>query len=137
MLKIKKVKPLGNIIITTARPVEEQYVGGIIKPVANSIDEYQTVLAIGTTITDIKVGDLVCITPDRYAKVVQAKDTNSTNSTVEGYHKKIVHEFNFIELDNTQCLRLYSGDILFVVEEYENIEIEEPIIKTVPLDFSI
>lgn len=137
MLKIKKLKPLSNIVITTSSPVVDQFIGGIIKPVTGTIDEYQTVLAIGPQVSDIKVGDLVCINPDRYAKVVQSKDTNSTMSNVEGYHKKIVHDFNFIELDDKPCLRIYSSDVLFIVEEYENIEIEESIIKTVPLDFSI
>ena len=69
MLKIKKIKPLFNAIVTTMdRYTEDQYTdGGLIKVTAGTIKENQKVIAVGSIVRDIKVGDMVSINPIRYA----------------------------------------------------------------------
>ena len=63
MMKIKKIKPLFNSLITTMDKYEEDVTNnGIIdtKRQEGSLKEYQTVIAVGTTVRDIKVGNESC-----------------------------------------------------------------------------
>ena len=71
MLKIKKIKPMFTALITTMDKYEEDVrtSGGLldVNKQQGGLKEYQTVIAVGTTVRDIKVGDLVCINPTRFA----------------------------------------------------------------------
>ena len=70
MRKLIKVKPMFNRVITTMDTYEEdQYNGNLLDTTKQkgSLKEYQKVLSVGTTVRDIKVGDLVCINPTRFA----------------------------------------------------------------------
>ena len=67
MLKINSIKPLFNKIVTTCDVyTSDKTQGGIILKTNGTIKEYQRVEAIGSTVRDIKVGDLVLINPKRY-----------------------------------------------------------------------
>ena len=71
-MKIKSIKPLYTRIVTTMDMyVEEQLKNpsGIIdvSKLKRGIKEYQTVIEVGTTVRNLKKGDVVCINPDRYA----------------------------------------------------------------------
>ena len=85
-----------------------------------TIKEFQTVVAVGDMIKDIKVGDLVCINPSRFMVKKYAKDSLKddllTDNPVEGF------KFDIIELDNKPCLMLQYGDIDYKVLEFEEIE---------------
>lgn len=71
MLKVKKIKPMFTALITTMNKYEHDVVteGGLIDTTKQQggLKEYQTVLAVGDSVRNIKVGDLVCINPTRYA----------------------------------------------------------------------
>lgn len=84
------------------------------------IKEYQTVLAVGTTVRDIKVGDIVCINPTRFA--VRKNPSNSLKNDIEGGNPVLKYEFDIIKLDGKPRLMLQDRDINYVVEEYEEVE---------------
>ena len=123
MRKLIKVKPMFNRIITSMETYEEdQYNGNLLDTTKQkgSLKEYQTVLAVGTTVRDIKVGDLVCIDPTRY--MVTKHRERSLQSNIMGDDMAIGYKFNTIKLGDEECLMLFDQDVSFIIEEYEDIE---------------
>ena len=98
MLKVKKIKPLFTAIITTMEKYEEDVrtASGLIDTTKQQggLKEYQTVLAVGDSVRAIKVGDLVCVNPTRFAvKKHQAgslKDGIVTDNPVVTYNFDVV-----------------------------------------------
>ena len=71
MLKVKSIRPVYTRLITTAnRYTESQKVGSILD--ANKLEgrykEYQTVVKVGSSVREVKEGDVVLIDPSRYMK---------------------------------------------------------------------
>lgn len=123
MLKIKKIKPLFTSIITTMEKYENDVItnGGLIdtSKQQGGLKEYQTVLAVGTTVRDIKVGDVVCINPSRFA--VKKHQPGSLKDGVIVDNPTISYNFDVVEMDGKQCLLLQDRDIDFIIEEYEEV----------------
>lgn len=118
---IKKIKPLYTRIVTTMDMyVEEDQTtpGGIIdvSKLKQGIREYQTVIATGTTVRNIKEGDVVCINPDRYA-VRKFQNNSIKNDILENTVTK--YNFNVVNIDGKDYLLLDEADVEFIVEEYE------------------
>jgi hypothetical protein len=90
--------------------------GVIIKP-AGSIKEYQTVLSIGSTVRDIKVGDKVLIDPTRYG--VKKHQEGSLKDGVITDNPVIKYNFNVVNINDSPCLIIYDQDVDFIIEEYE------------------
>lgn len=125
MKKLIKVRPMFNRIVTTMDSYEnDQKVGGVIdsRRTKGSLKEYQTVVAVGNTVRDINVGDVVAINPTRYA--VKKNDEKSIRNDIEGGNPILGYSFKTIILDGKEHLVLYDQDIDFVVEE--SIDVEEP-----------
>lgn len=123
MKKLIKVKPMFNRIITTMDVYEEDQYSGAILDITRkkgSIKEYQTVISVGTTVRDIKVGDVVCIDPTRYM-VTKHKD-KSLQRGIMGDEIAIGYKFNTIKIDDKECLVLFDQDISFIIEESEDIK---------------
>ena len=122
MLKIKKIKPMFNSLITTMDKYDEDVkVGGLIdsKKTKGSLKEYQKVLAIGTTVRDIKVGDLVCINPTRFG--VKKHREGSLKDGIITDNPIITYNFDVVEMDDNQCLLLQDRDIDFIIEDWEEV----------------
>lgn len=130
MIKVKKIKPMFTAIVTTMDKYEKPVmINGLIDTSreVGSIKEYQKVLAVGTSVTSIKVGDLVCVNPSRYA--VRKFDENSIKNDIM-YNPVTTYNFNVIDIDGEKCLLLQDRDIDFIIEEYEEEqEIESSIIQ--------
>ena len=130
MIKVKKIKPMFTAIVTTMDKYEKPVmINGLIDTSreVGSIKEYQKVLAVGTSVTSIKVGDLVCVNPSRYA--VRKFDENSIKNDIM-YNPVTTYNFNVIDIDDEKCLLLQDRDIDFIIEEYEEEqEIESSIIQ--------
>lgn len=123
MKKLIKVTPMFNRIITSMDTYEQdQYRDGLLDSTKQrgSLKEYQTVLAVGTTVRDIKVGDLVCIDPTRYM-VVKHRD-KSLQGNIMGDDISAGYKFNTIRLDDKECLMLFDQDISFIINESEDVE---------------
>lgn len=111
-----------NSIITTMDKYDEDVkVGGLIdsKKTKGSLKEYQKVLAIGTTVRDIKVGDLVCINPTRFG--VKKHREGSLKDGIITDNPIITYNFDVVEMDNNQCLLLQDRDIDFTIEDWEEV----------------
>ena len=82
MLHIKKIKPMFNHLLLTADRFEKDVVeSGIIVAKKGDLKLWQTVVAIGSTVRDIKVGDQVMIIPDHFA--VKKYNKNSVQNDLD------------------------------------------------------
>lgn len=123
MKKLIKVKPMFNRIITTMDIYEEDQYSGVVLDTTKqkgSLKEYQKVLSIGTSVRDIKEGDIVCIDPTRYM-VTKHRD-KSLQGNIMGDDMAIGYKFNTIKLGDKECLMLFDQDISFIVEESEDVD---------------
>ena len=130
MLKIKTIKPLFTSIVTTGDKFEKDVtVGGIIQQDQKKGDLklYQKVLAVGSAVRDIKVGDMVMINPIAYVRKKYSKDSvqnDMDNNPTLSINIPTVPVTD--EKGNTQeCLLLTDRDIQFV---FEGEEVNESII---------
>lgn len=122
MIKVKKIKPMFTTIVTTMDKYKDDVkIGNLIDTTKTqgSIKEYQKVLAVGTSVKDIKVGDLVCINPSRYA-VKKFKEDSLKNGVVS-VNPVMSYNFNVVEMEDKECLLLQDRDIDFIVEEFEEV----------------
>jgi co-chaperonin GroES (HSP10) len=92
--------------------------GGLVdvSKLKRGIREYQTVISVGTSVRNVKEGDLVCINPDRYA-VRKFSENSIKNDILENSVTK--YNFNVVKIDNKDYLLLDEADVEFIVEEYE------------------
>lgn len=122
MLHIKKIKPLFTSIVTTGNKyTEDMRDNGIIVANKGDLKLYQTVIAVGSTVRDIQVGDTVMIDPKNYA--VMKYDANSIKNDMD-MNKVIKWNLPWIILDDENgnpqdCLYLSERDIKFVFEGEE------------------
>lgn len=123
-MNIKKIKPMFTMLVTTMNKYGEiKTQSGIIDTSkSNMLKEYQTVVAIGSTVKDIKVGDVVWINPTRFAvkkhKEGSLKDGIIEDNVITGYN------FDIITVDGKDHLLLQDRDIDFIIEEFEE-DVEE------------
>ena len=134
MINIKKVKPMFNAIITTMNRYEDDDSSDtLIKNTSGSLKEYQTVVAVGGSVRDIKVGDVVQIDPSRYAQKQHRED--SLKNGIVSDNPVMNYNFKTILIDGEQCLLLYDSDISYIIEEYEEVEEPSAANKELELDF--
>lgn len=132
---LKKIKPLFTKILTTMdqyTPDELRSAGGIITKTVTTIREYQTVLAVGDNVRNIKVGDIVQIDPIRYGRTWHKQGTLDESSN--SIHDNPVKEFNFpiMEVNGKSCLLLEDRDVAFIIEEFGEVEVKDPPLIQVP-----
>lgn len=111
------------LLTTMDKYDEDRYTsGGIIDPTKTKagLKEYQTVIAIGTSVRDIQVGDLVCVNPNRFA-IKQHKQGSMMDGVIED-NPVTKYNFDVVEVDDKQYLLLQDRDIEFIVEDYEVVE---------------
>lgn len=136
MLKIKKIKPLFNRVLTTCSLYESNVENdGIIdaSKEVGGIMEFQTVLAVGPFVKNVKVGDLVLVNPTRY-QVMKHQDGSLKDGVITD-NPVLSYNFPIIPVDDKPCLYLYDSDIDFVVKDFEEIDTPEEvaeIIETAP-----
>lgn len=130
-LHIKEITPLWNNILTTGNKYEKDMKNnGIIVAKQGDLKLYQTVLAVGSTVRDIKVGDQIMFSPQRYA--VMQYDENSIKNDM-GMNKVVKWNLPWVTVeaeDGTpqEQLMLSESDVQFVFkgeEREDNIIIPE------------
>lgn len=126
MIKIKKIKPLFNTLVTTMDKYEADVTtNGLLldmKQRSGEIKEYQTVVAVGDTVRGIKVGDIVSINPMRFA--IKKHKEGSLKDGIVTDNPVVEYQFDVLEMEDTQYLYLRDSDINYIIEDYE--EVEEP-----------
>ena len=123
MLKVKKIKPMFTSLITTMDKYEHDMTVGAglidVTKREGSLKEYQRVLAVGSSVRDIKVGDLVWVNPTRFG--VRKHKEGSLKDGVITDNPIITYNFDVVEMEGKQCLLLQDRDIDFIIEEYEEV----------------
>lgn len=108
MLKIKKIKPCANHVVTTMEMYTEEEVKGVAGLVdtskLNTIKEYQTVIAVGPFVKDVKVGDLVRINPSRYIQILHKP------GSLKDADKKVVKDEMYSAVDIPRELLFTTGE---------------------------
>jgi len=126
MLHINKVKPLFDSIVTTGDKFEEDMVShGMIIASKGDLKLWQKVIAVGSAVRDIAVGDMVMINANNFAVKKYKKD--SIQNDLDN-NPTISFKFNWITLDDKEgnpkeCLLLSDRDVLYV---FEGEELPEP-----------
>ena len=110
-----------SLITTMDKYEQDMTTGGLINvtKMQGGLKEYQTVLAVGGSVRDIKVGDLVCVNPTRFA--VKKHQEGSLKDGVISDNPVTTYNFDVVEMDGKQCLLLQDRDIDFIIEEWEEI----------------
>lgn len=122
MLHITKVKPLFTSIVTTANRFEKDMTdGGLIIAKKGDLKLWQKVVAIGSSVRDIKVGDMVMINADHYA--LKKYDKNSLQNDLDN-NPTLRYTFNFLDIydkdgNSHEHLLLSDRDIFYVFEGEE------------------
>ena len=131
MLNIKKIKPLNSYVVLTADKYEKsQTIGGSsildTHKMEGALKEYQTVVAVGNLVRNIKEGDVVSINPKRYA--VMKHQEGSLKDGVITDNPVIRYNFPTIMLDHEEYLLLQDNDINYVILESEEEPDEDPVL---------
>ena len=123
MLKVRKIRPMFTSLITTMDKYEHDMMSGAglidVTRREGSLKEYQRVLAVGSSVRDIKVGDLVWVNPTRFG--VKKHQEGSLKDGVVTDNPIITYNLDVVEMDGKQCLLLQDRDIDFISEEWEEI----------------
>lgn len=119
MLKINKIKPVFNKIVTTCDVYQMgKSTGGIIIKTDGTIKEYQRVEAVGSTVRDIKVGDIVMINPKRYL-VARHNDKPDSVKNVNGDEVTFSVDFPILDYGGKKHLLIYDQDIDYIIDGEE------------------
>lgn len=124
MIKPTKITPMFNHILTTADRVDiYQKVNGIILPnskIKGGFSEFQRVLAVGSMVHNINVGDLICIDPSAYGRPVHKDKINSVSALGDD-----VVEMEYIpptmDVGGKECLYIADRDVAYIVNEFEEV----------------
>lgn len=126
MLHIKKIKPLFTSIVTTADKFDKDMIeGGIIVAKKGDLKLWQKVVAVGTVVRGIEVGDMVMINATNYAVRKFSKD--SIQNDLDN-NPTLSYAFNWVTLDDENGnpkdhLLLQDRDVLYVFEGEEKDDI--------------
>lgn len=122
-MKVKSIRPLyTGVITTTNRYTEDNSLGGVLidnKKTAGAVKEYQTVLKVGTSVREVKPGDVVLINPTRYTKKKFSEDSLRAD-----FVDNPVIEINIptVQLEDQEVFMIEERDIAYVIEEFEEVE---------------
>lgn len=126
MLHIKNIKPLFTSIVTTGEKFEKDFTEhGFIVARKGELKLWQKVIAVGSSVRDIHVGDTVMIDASHFAVKKYSQDSiqnDLDNNATLGYR------FNWVTLEREEgnpeeCLLLNDRDILYVFEGEEKDDI--------------
>lgn len=124
-IRVLKATPMYSGVITTCNQwevdgesdglIDTAKSQGVVKP-------HQTVIAVGSSARGVKVGDVVVINPTRFA-VKQYADDSLKNGVVK---QNVIIGYNFpiIDINGDQCLLITENDIDYIVNEYEEYDID-------------
>lgn len=127
MLKVKSIKPLFTGVLTTANKYETTSTkNGIIvsaKQTEGHIKEYQTVVKIGSSVREIKPGDIVLINPSRYLR--KKFDENSIR---DDFDKNPTIEINIptVVINDKEYFLIEDRDVAYIIDDCEEIPDTKP-----------
>lgn len=122
---IKKVRPLFTGVITTAKKyvgTQSAKKGGLIldtRKMDGDLNFYQTVVAVGTSVRDVKEGDVVKINFMRYAKARHTPGAIDEAANKQFDNLGWDYEIPIIIIEDTEYLFIQDRDIEYIVEDYD------------------
>lgn len=98
MLHVTKIKPLFDHLLITADRFEKDMIhSGVILANKGDLKLWQTVVAVGSVVRDIKVGDKVMINPNDFA--VKKYNKNSVHNDLDN-NPVLTYNFPFETIDD-------------------------------------
>lgn len=98
MLHVTKIKPLFDHLLITADKFEKDMIhSGVILANKGDLKLWQTVVAVGSVVRDIKVGDKVMINPNDFA--VKKYNKNSVQNDLDN-NPVLTYNFPFETIDD-------------------------------------
>ncbi len=128
MLHVTKIKPLFDHLLITADRFEKDMVhNGVILANKGDLKLWQTVVAVGSVVRDIKVGDKVMINPNDFA--VKKYNKNSVQNDLDN-NPVLTYNFPFETVDDEKgnpkdYLYISDRNVKYV---FEGIEKDESLI---------
>lgn len=122
MLHVTKIKPLFDHLLITADRFEKDMVhSGVILAKKGDLKLWQTVVAVGSVVRDIKVGDKVMINPNNFA--VKKYNKNSVQNDLDN-NPVLTYNFPFETVDDEKgnpkdYLYISDRDVKYVFEGME------------------
>lgn len=125
MLKVKDIRPVFTRLITTADRYEEtQMTNGLIdvNKLEGRYKEYQRVVRVGSSVREVKEGDIVLIDPSRYMK-----RKFSDNSLRDDFVENPIVEINIptVTMGDEDYFMIDERDIAYVIADSE--EVPDPL----------
>ena len=130
MKTVRKIRPMGRRIITTKTRFDTKLKNGLFRSTGeNIIDVIQQVIAVGSHVREINVGDYVCINPKNYIKVKHTLQEELTDKP----EMEIKVNYPTVELEDGTYLLLWEDDVDYVIEEFgDEIEPETKVLVDSP-----
>ena len=122
MLHITSIKPLFNHVLITADKFDKDMINnGVIIASKGDLKLWQTVVAVGSTVRGIEVGDKVMIIPDHFA--VKKYNKNSVQNDLDN-NPVLTYNFPFETIDDEkgepqEYLYISDNDIRYVFDGEE------------------
>lgn len=125
MLKVKDIRPVFTRLITTADRYEEtQITNGLIdvNKLEGRYKEYQRVVRVGSSVREVKEGDIVLIDPSRYMK-----RKFPDGSLREDFVENPIVEINIptVIMNDEDYFMIEERDIAYVIADSE--EVPDPL----------
>lgn len=122
MLHVTKIKPLFDHLLITADKFDKDMIhNGVIVAGKGDLKLWQTVVAVGSVVRDIKVGDKVMINPNNFA--VKKYNKNSVQNDLDN-NPVLTYNFPFETVDDEKgnpkdYLYISDRDVKYVFEGIE------------------
>ena len=125
MLHITKITPLANHVLVTADKFEKDMIqNGVIIAGKGDLKLWQTVVAVGSVVRNIKEGDKVMIIPDHFA--VKKYNKNSVQNDLDN-NPVLTYNFPFETIDDEdgnpkEYMYISDNDVKYAFEGEEKDE---------------
>jgi malate:quinone-oxidoreductase len=91
-----------------------------LKKTSGSYKLYQKVLAVGPTVRDVKVGDVVQIDVIKFIVPEFKEDTNSLRESVRVRNTYTKVELPILNVNGEETMLLHESDVEYIIEDYED-----------------
>ena len=123
-IRINEIQPLFTTIITTLDIYEEDLIeNGVLKAPQGSLRMYQKVLAVGSSVRDVKVGDTVLLNFGNY--IVRKFKENSIKEDMSAQEDEYVYDIPRILIGGKICGKFQDRDVEGVITDFEEFETEQ------------
>ena len=123
MVTINEIIPMGSRVVTTANmyvDTDATLASGLVDvtKIKKGLSEYQKVVAVGPRCTMVKVGDVVCINPNRFIQR-QYKENSLKADIME--NQIVRYNFPMVQIKGVDHLMIdeYS-DIDFILKDWSS-----------------